>query len=59
MYVCGSVFVPAGVSLATVRVDALGQGVVQAGINHIHTDWLLMHLTAWVPELQKGAGSQF
>lgn len=40
---------PAGVSLAAAGVDALRQGVVQTGINHIQADWFLMHLTAGVP----------
>lgn len=50
---CSLVCVPAGVSLATASVDALGQSVVQTGINHIQTDWLLMHLTARVPVQHK------
>lgn len=44
------VYVPAGVSLATAGVDTLGQCVVQAGINHIQTDRLLMHLAAGIPK---------
>lgn len=43
------VCLPAGVSLATASVDALGQGVMQSGINHIEADRLLVHLTARVP----------
>lgn len=52
VYVCISLLlecIPAGVSLATTSVDTLGQGVMQSGINHIQTDWFLMHLTARVP----------
>lgn len=40
---------PAGVSLAAAGVDALGQGVVQGGIDHVETDRLLVHLAARVP----------
>lgn len=41
--------VPAGVSLVAEGVDALGQGVMQTGINHIQIDGFLMHLAARVP----------
>lgn len=44
------VCIPAGVSLAAAGVDTLGQRVVQAGINHVQTDGLLMHLAAGVPD---------
>lgn len=40
---------PAGVSLAAASVDALGQRVVQSGIDHVETDRLLVHLAARVP----------
>lgn len=56
MCVLCSVCVPAGVSLATASVDALGQGIMQAGINHIQTDWLLVHLAAGVPVQHKHTG---
>lgn len=44
-----SVCSPARVSLAAPRVDALWQSVMQCGIDHMNTDWLLVHLTARVP----------
>lgn len=44
-------YLPAGVSLAAACIDTLGQGVVQSGIDDIQIDWLLVHLTAWVPGL--------
>lgn len=50
LYMC---IVPAGVSLAAVSVDTLGQRVMQTGINHIETDRLLMDLAARVPEQHK------
>lgn len=40
---------PAGVSLAAAGVDALGQSVVQRGVDHIEADGLLMHLAAGIP----------
>lgn len=40
---------PAGVSLAAAGVDALWQGVVQGGFDHVEADGLLMHFAARVP----------
>lgn len=49
---------PAGVSLAAACIDTLGQGVLQSGIDYIQIDWLLVHLTAWVPVLSYIKGDE-
>ena len=61
---CSLAWLPAGVSLTTAGVDALGQGLMQSGINHVQTDWFLMHLAAGIPvrnihevKTQQGAGT--
>lgn len=48
---------PAGVSLAAAGVDALWQGVVQGGFDHVEADGLLMHFAARVPARQKRKNS--
>lgn len=59
-----SAWLPAGVSLTAAGVDALGQGLVQGGINHVQTDGFLMHLAAGIPvrnahevKIQRGAAT--
>lgn len=61
---CSSAWLPAGVSLTAAGVDALGQGLVQSGIDHVQTDGFLMHLAAGIPvrnaqkvKVQQGAGT--
>ena len=40
---------PASVSLATAGVNALGEAVMETGVDHTHAEGLLCQLTAGVP----------